>query len=296
MFLNPPPFPDDLVGLYPQIADEPEFRPVDHLALESGGDRIGLDALGYLPEDLNGLPTDCAAVGPFRVLSPAGVEALRTVALAFRKLDPATEDDPKAGYQKPRGLAYSSRFVRSMCADRDLAVFLSRQAGTPLAHHGALTLPTIVYAPTSIERSNQGWHLDTVGFACVISLNDPDTLDGGRFQYFKGTKQAVANRLGVDPRDLRRSVGHITELPTDQVETVRYPAAGWGMLMQGQMVVHRGEPLNAPAERMVLVTALMSLNPLIPDPTYWSEIETWNSPAVSEERRRHEIWRRNSSE
>ena len=87
MFLNPPPFPDDLVGLYPQIADEPEFRPVDHLALESGGDRISLDALGYLPEDLNGLPTDCAAVGPFRVLSPAGVEALRTVALAFRKLD-----------------------------------------------------------------------------------------------------------------------------------------------------------------------------------------------------------------
>ena len=219
--------------------------------------------------------------GPFRLLSHTGVEAMRFIARSFKQLGPRTEGDPKAAYLKPRGLLYSSRFVRDLCTAPVLNAFLSEIAATPLALHGMPTAAAaVIYAPPEIEKTNQGWHLDTVGFACVIALNDPHELEGGSFQFFKGTRQSVAEWLGVETQDLRKSVGHLTSLPTEQVVTARFPAAGYAMLMQGQMVLHRGEPLRSPGERMMLVSSFMSLDPRFPDATHWPENPTLELPSA----------------
>lgn len=295
MLMNPPPFPADLARSYPPIKDEPEFRADKHLALEAGGQRVNLDSLHYDPDEIQGLPSTLAVGGPFRLLSHTGVEAMRFIARSFKQLGPRTEGDPKAAYLKPRGLLYSSRFVRDLCTAPVLNAFLSEIAATPLALHGMPTAAAaVIYAPPEIEKTNQGWHLDTVGFACVIALNDPHELEGGSFQFFKGTRQSVAEWLGVETQDLRKSVGHLTSLPTEQVVTARFPAAGYAMLMQGQMVLHRGEPLRSPGERMMLVSSFMSLDPRFPDATHWPEIRRWNSPALEEEYRRHTEWRKQS--
>lgn len=292
MPLDPPPFPDDLAEAYPQIADEPVFDPSEHLALERAGGHLTLCDLGYGPEDGRDLPSNLAVAGPMRLLSPAGVAALRRVAAAYDALVPQSEGQRRTGYRKPRGLLYSSRFVRDLCRDPDLAAFLSDVAGTPLALHAMPTpAATIVYAPKQGDMVNTGWHLDSVGFACVIALNEPGELAGGRFQYFKGTRNAIAESLGIAPEDLRRSVGHMTDLPADRIESMAFPAAGFGQLMQGHMVLHRGEPLYAPGDRMVLVVAFMSLDLDYPDATNWPEVRKWNSPAVEEEYRRLLAWR-----
>jgi hypothetical protein len=61
--------------------------------------------------------------------------------------------------------------------------------------------------------------------------------------------------------------------------------------MQGNMVLHRGEPLRRPAARSVFVPGFMALDLDYPDVTNWREVRNWNSPSVQTEYLRHKAWR-----
>ena len=286
------PFPASIPDTYPRVEDEPRFDPAVHLALEKPSDVVSLARLGYDAKIRGAAPTDLGVAGPFRILSAVGVRAMQRTAATFRRLNARTEGDPLAAYIKPRGPAYSSEFIRDFCACAQVNEFFSEIAGVELIGHPMPTVrATLVYAPADIEKTRQGWHLDTIGFACVIALHDPNRLDGGRFQYFTGTRAEVAQHCGCAEQDLMKSVGRLTELPADRVRSLAFPAPGYGVLMQGNYVLHRGEPLARPAERVMFVPGYLATDPAAPDVTHWSEIRSFNSPVVVAEYARYKAWR-----
>ena len=292
MAVAPLSFPESIPDSYPIIEGEPAFEANTHLSLERPTNVVTLDGFGYDKATSDSAPTTMAMAGPFRILSDEGVAVMRESARAFRRLNARTEGDPRAGYVKPRGSAYSSRFLREFCACPEVTDFFSDIAGIELIGHAMPTIrSTLVFDPENFEQSQQGWHLDTIGFACVIALHDPATLDGGRFQYFAGTRAQVAEHCACAEEDLIMSVGRLTDLPPDTVRTVAYTAPGYGLLMQGNYVLHRGEPMAEPGERIIFAPGYMAADPSIPDVVQWSEIRRFNSPALVAEYARYKAWR-----
>lgn len=286
------PFPVSIPEAYPRIENEIHFDPAKHLALEKPTFAVTLEEFGYDGQTSRAAPTDMAMAGPFRVLSDEGVAALKTSARAFRTINIGTESDPKAAYIKPRGPAYSSQFIRDLCACKQVTEHFSEIAGVQLIGHPMPTLrATLVYAPEDIKKTRQGWHLDTVGFACVIALHDPHLLDGGRFQYFTGTRAQVAEHCQCAEEELIRSVGHLTEMPGEQVRSLAFPGPGYGVLMQGNYILHRGEPMESAGERMMFVPGFVATDPNVADVTHWSEVQSFNSPALVAEYARYKAWR-----
>lgn len=286
-------FPARIPACYTPLDREPDFDSERHLALEPPEVAYRLRDFGYSAEACSAHASDIAMTAPFRVLSEQGVTALRDVGEAFRRMQPPTEGDPDAAYIKPRGAAFSSKFVRDLCACPRLLRFLSGIAGTPLAPH---TLPTLaasfIYAPPEVEKTNQGWHLDSLGFGLVIMVSNPETLEGGAFEYFKGTVDEAVVLAGVDdPSRLRTTVGACPDFPVERIERVAYAEAGFGVFMQGNLVLHRGQPLRKPAERCVFVPGFIARDLRFPDATNWPEIRRWSSPTIRQEFARHKAWR-----
>ena len=119
------PFPAAIPDSYAVLEDEPRFDPAVHLALEMPARIVTLDAFCYDEKTRTTAPSDMAMAGPFRILSDAGVAAIAETARAFRRLNQRTEGDPRAAYIKPRGPAYSSRFIRDIPLDSEPAVLRS---------------------------------------------------------------------------------------------------------------------------------------------------------------------------
>lgn len=291
MILEPLAFPQALARDYPLLADEPRFDPSVHLDLRVPDKVLSLGDLGYRPDACKKFPSQVAVSEPFSFLSAAGVEALRDTARKFRAASKSTEGDPRAAYIKPRGGSYCSTFARDLCRSPEIAEFLSELAGTPVGVHSMPTQQAgFIYAPADVTKTNQGWHLDTIGFACVIPLHDPATLQGGGFQYFHGTRDEVAAHIDCKVDELRSSVGRLSELPTNRVKTLYLPGPGHAVFMQGNLVLHRGEPIRAPADRIMFVPGFMSLDTDYPDVMHWQEVQRWNSPALEAEYARHLEW------
>ncbi len=286
------PFPGFSPSSFPIVDDEPPFDPERHLALEMPESTARLEEFGYDRATVGQCPTDLAITAPFSILSDAGVKALFEVGAAFKKIGTLTENHPDAAYLKPRGCAYSSRFVRSLWTCERVNELFSDIAGVKLAPH---PLPSagaaFIFAPEDPAKTNQGWHLDSVGFACVIALNDPDTLAGGGLQYYRGTREDIAELIGVSPGELRTSIGRLGDLPEKNTMTVKFPRAGHGVLMQGNLVLHRGEPMRAKAARTMFVPSYIPVDVGYPDVTNWQEMSTWSSPTLRAEYARHKAWR-----
>ena len=292
MALEQLPFPAYQSTTFPMLESEPEFDADQHLALEMPDHITTLEAFGYDRTTRQQSPSDLAVTAPFSILSDAGAEAVKQVGAALKQLNQLTENNPEAAYIKPRGSAYSSKFFQSFWHCSRVTEFFSDIAGTALvAHPLASAGAAFIYAPAVPSKSNQGWHLDSVGFTSLIALNDPGSLEGGGFQYFLGTRDEVAALAGTSADDLRTSVGHLTELPTEKVVTIKYPRAGHGVLLQGNLVLHRGQPLRTPAKRMVFAVSYMAEDANYPDVTNWREIAKWNSPTMRPEYARHKAWR-----
>jgi len=292
MSTDAPPFLVNSPGRFPIIEDEPLFDADRHLSLEMPSGTITLDAFGYDESTIEQCPTDFAMTTPFSVLSPEGAKAMFEVGAAFRSVSTLTEGNPHAAYIKPRGSAYSSRFVRDLWSCTRLSEFFSDIVGIKLIPHPMPSAgAAFIFAPQDPARTNQGWHLDSVGFTCIIALNDPSELEGGAFQYYRGTGEEIAALIGVTKEELRTSVGQLGELPADNVVNVAYGRAGCGLLMQGNHILHRGEPLRASAPRTVFAMSYMVGDVKCPDVTNWREMSKWNSPTLRTEFVRHKAWR-----
>lgn len=282
-----PSFPRDLPDGYQLLADETGYDPDLHLKLEFP-DRIwSLDEFGYSQREIANCASPVAVTSAFRVLSDEGVRVLYQVASRLQSVCSNIE-----GSRVPRHLAggvYRSKFLRDICACPVILAHLSTISGTELAPH---TMPSqqlyINYAPTDVSKAVDAWHYDGIGFDYVIMISDPAGMKGGNFEYFQGTREEVASMYGLQVHQVRYGV--TGELPADRVIKAKFPAAGYAIFQQGNMVVHRAARLLEPADRITMVPGQVSKNTSVPDPTARHDMPGYGEPGIAVELARHSAW------
>lgn len=280
-------FPEHSPKNYGYLSDEPTYDAARHLALEKPTELWTLGDFGYNDEQISECASNIAMTSPFRILSDEGVRVAKETALRLRNTAIQGRSDRVPTHVA--GAVYKSRFLRDMCACPQIQSFLCDLSGTKLAPH---TLPSqqiyINYTPDDITKAVDAWHYDGIGFDYVLMVSDPKTLKGGYFEYFKGTKNIFAERFKRDVPTLRRGVS--AELPSEDVVSVEFPAAGYGVFQQGNMIVHRAGRLLEYAERITMIPGYVALDVSYPDPTAMCDVPRYREPGICAEVARHSAW------
>jgi len=272
------PFPSNLPGGMEPLEGEPAFDPARHLALTQPEQILSLADLGYSEEEIAACPTSLGVTSAFRLLTPEGVAALEEVC---RLLEPHTVSCGRIE-RMMRGGCYRSKFMRDLCLSEDVNEFLAQLCGTDVIPH---TMPHqlghLNFQPRDLSRHVDLWHHDTLGLDYVMMVTDPSEMKGGEFQYFLGTKQQAADF---------KARGEA--LPEERTVSARFPAAGYAVVQQGNMVVHRARRLEEYADRITMVNGYVFDAADLADPTDYYQLRTVDPQnAVHTEWLRHQAWR-----
>ena len=274
------PFPASQPSGYAWLEGEPPFEPSRHLQLEEPSEILLLTDVGYSAEEISELPTNVACSSPFRVLSDEGAEILLSTARRLREFCTPAGDRIE---HVVRGGCYRSKWLRDLALSEEVSSHLGNIYGIavaphPMGHH----LGHLNYEPSTIERSIDRWHHDTLPLDYVMPVTDPALVAGGRFEYFVGTKAEAAElaQAGKTP-------------PPERTVAPEFPGPGYAVALHGDMVVHRAGELTALTERISMVNGYVPLDTSGPpqsrhgdligiDPdgalwTEWAKFAAWRS-------------------
>lgn len=236
-----------------RIADDPPFDPSRHLALEMPEYTLTLADLGYGAEIAGETGSRIAASSCFRVLSDEGVQAMYHVC---KQLEAFTTSNPRIE-RNTRGGVYRSNFLRDFSLSADVSAHLSKILETPLRPIAlGHQLAHLNYAPKISTGNVDKWHYDTLQVDTVMFVTDPNAVEGGEFQYFRGTRDEMA---ALKQRG--------EAVPVDKIVAPKMPGPGYAVLMQGNYVVHQAKGLKQPGERITLVNGYSYADPTVPDYT-----------------------------
>jgi hypothetical protein len=230
---------------YEWFDDEPVFDPNVHLQLEAPSETYTLADLGYGSEDIEGKATDFAVSEPFRLLSDEGSRVLLETTRRLRAFHRRAGDRIE---RVTRGGCFRSRFLRDLCHSPEATAHLAEIYRVPvLPHPMTLHLGHLNFEPEQVGASVDKWHHDTLPLDYVLMVTDPTTLQGGEFEWFRGTKAEAAALAasGQTP-------------PRERVVQPQLPGAGYVIALHGDMVVHRAAGLNAPGERITMVNGYVA--------------------------------------
>lgn len=262
---------------YPPLAKEPVFDPKRHLQLERPETVITLAELGYGGEEIAACPSDFGITSCFRMLSDEGAAALLEVC---RNLAPYATSSGRIP-RKVRGAVFQSKFLRDLCFSPVVTDWLGEVAGMRLLPHSIPHhLGHINYNPLEVGQNVDKWHVDTLRIDYVLFVTDPATIQGGEFQFFKGTKHEMAalHKEGKAP-------------PPERAVTPRIPGPGYAVLQQGNMVAHRATALKAAGERITMVNGYVPRNAEFPDYNRFDQIYHADPAHVAaSEYARHIAW------
>jgi hypothetical protein len=178
----------------------------------------------------------------FRVLSDEGVEALRQ---SVRTVTAGNQRTNERIANYVRGALYYSKFIRDLCASPDVNAFVAELAGRAvLPHPMPLYQGHINLLPEDRGRDVDQWHTDTIALDYVLLVTDPTTFEGGNFEYFQCPR-------GKAIRSLIREEGE------EHIIKVSFPKAGYAVLQQGNLVVHRASRVTKGDERTTLVQSFI---------------------------------------
>jgi hypothetical protein len=274
---SPLSFPTAAPEGYPSLTTEPVFDPGKHLALEKPEQVISLDQLGYTQAEIDTCPTSLGVTSCFRILSPEGVACFQEVAKGLEPYAKSIERIPRM----VRGGAYQSKFLRDLCMSVDVTDFLSGICDLPLLPH---TIPHqlghLNYNPTTLGQNIDKWHVDTLRIDYVLFVTDQNLVKGGEFQYFQGTKHQMADLVAAGQ-----------SLPAKRIITPSVPGAGYAVLQQGNMVVHRATGLEEIGRRITMVNGYVNRDVDVPDYTRFDQLYLADPKHVStSEFARHVAW------
>jgi len=252
---------------YDSIQDDPEFDPARHLALEMPASTLSLADLGYGDEIEGTTPTSIAATSCFRVLSDEGVQSMYHVC---KQLEAFTTSNPRIA-RNTRGGVYRSRFLREFSMCSDYIEHLGSIMQTPLLPLAmGHQIAHLNYQPLTVGDDVDKWHFDTLQVDSVMFVTDPRSVDGGEFQYFKGTRDEMAEIHAAGK-----------SIPHDRVESPAMPGPGYAVLMQGNYVVHQAKGLRDEGERITLVNGFSYADRDIPDYTALGQLFHADSASVA---------------
>jgi hypothetical protein len=242
-------YPPTLPPGFTYVDGEDEFDPKLHLQLEKPDKTIALAEFGYGEEEAGRFPSPIGASGIVRILSDEGVAAMhRSIEACLPRTVKTQGGDPRLFYG-----AYQSKFMRDLAGSKELTDFLSEIYQTPIAPHTMANLGIQLNIGTQPEVEIQAWHHDSVSFTVVISMYDPTKIDGGRFEYFEGTRdegKKLWDENGV--------------VPPERVVSPMCPP-GYAGTIQGSAVWHRGAPLLSAGYRASLVLSFVARDASYPD-------------------------------
>jgi len=241
------PFPEELPQGFEWLEDEVPFDTGKHLALEPPKRTWTLADLGYSEAEIVPTATPFAASEPFRVLSDEGAEVMLQTARRLRtfakRAGNRIENTVRSG-------CYRSRWLRDLCISPEVTEVMANIYGTAIAPH---TMPVHLghmnFEPSNVHAAVDKWHHDTIPLDYVMMVTDPKQLPGGRFEYFLGTKTEAA-ALAAEGKTP----------PPERIVAPDFPGPGYAIALHGNMVVHRGAPLTAQAERITMVNAYVALD------------------------------------
>ncbi len=274
-------FPTDIPESYQWFEDEPAFDSRRHLALEKPASIRYLSEFGYSNEEIARVASPVAVSSPFRILSTEGAAILLQVARKLRQHAISCERIDNM----VRGGCYRSKFLRDLCIDPSLTDMMCEIYQTDVAPH---TMPVHLghmnFSPDDLTRAVDKWHHDTLPLDTVMMVTDPATLDGGQFEYFVGTKDEMAEfaKAGNPP-------------PANRIEAPPFHGPGYAIALHGNMVVHRGAPLNRAAERISMVNGYVAMDTSSEDQHRHKDLTLVDDPEVLyAEWARHAAWRARS--
>ena len=273
------PFPEIQPDGYDWLDEEPIFDPAVHLDLQPPTDITMLSDLGYRPDDIRMTATPVAFSTPLRILSNEGAAVLLDTARRLRTFQKNAADRIE---NMVRGGCYRSQWLRDLCLSLDVTEMMAEVYGTTVAPHTMpLHLGHLNYEPTSVGDAVDKWHHDTLPLDYVMMVSDPTILPGGRFEIFLGTKDDAATLAAAGKRP-----------PPDRVHIPEFPGPGWAIALHGNMVVHRGGPLDSAAERITMVNGYVSLDHSSDDQSRSRDLIGIDDPALlATEWARHVAWR-----
>ncbi len=274
---SPLPFPAALPPGFQYKAESVQFDPQRHLQLEAPESIVTLDDLGYTEAQIKKCPTDFGISSTARLLSDEGIAAMLEVARSLKENAVHCERIENM----VRGGVYQSKFLRDFCLSPEVTEFLTDIFGTPIAPHTMpLHLGHLNFAPNDLNRSVDKWHSDTLGLDYVLMLTDPSEICGGKFEYFNGTRDEAAAYAASDQ-----------SIPDSRTVAPAFPGAGYAVILQGNMVVHRASKLTAHAERITLVNGYVPLNCEIEDACRFPDLTLVDPHHVLfAEYARHKAW------
>ncbi len=261
------------------LSDEPTFDPSRHLQLEVPDTITTLFDLGYTEQDVAGKATTMAASSPFRVLSDEGAAILLDIA---HRLEAFVQPAADRIERSVRGAAYRSRWLRDLCLSPEVAQHLADIYGCDIAPHAMpLHLGHMNFSPSSIDTAIDKWHHDTLPLDYVMMVTDPATVEGGRFEYFLGTK-AEAAALAANGQTP----------PPERVVAPEFGGPGWAIALHGNMVVHRAAPLRQMGDRITMVNGYVATDPTLDDQSRTEDLTLVDDPDILyAEWTRYAAWR-----
>jgi len=250
------PFPNIPDG-FVEATNEPTWDPSVHLQLEAPAflktltkgaqlcDWSKFPAPTHL-EDGNEFP-GLAYSAPFRLLSDEGVRAMREIISNNEANTRSFERTPKL----LRGLAYRSKFIRDFLYSEEIFDHMEKMARTPMNPHGILMHAAQINFGVGkknggSDKPTDAWHLDSVPYVLILLLSDPEEFEGGE------TKVARYRNPEDGLADIKKGA-----IPSNFVETLKLPGAGYAMFMQGDKVPHTVMPVTS-GLRLSLVNSYMS--------------------------------------
>ena len=274
------PFPSTQPVGYEWFDGEPAFDPERHLQLEEPDEVVMLAELGYERDEIATKATAVAASSPFRMLSDEGAAVMLEVA---RRLRAFARPAGNRIERMTRSGCYRSRWLRDLCTSPEVSNHLEHIYGTAIAPHPMpVHLGHINYEPSRLEAAIDKWHHDTIPLDYVLTVTDPATVPGGRFEYFLGTKHEAA-ALATEGRTP----------PSERVVAPDFGGPGYAIALHGDMVVHRAAPLDALVERISMVNGYVALDTAVDDQsrtadliivddhealwTEWAKMAAWRS-------------------
>jgi len=154
-----------------------------------------------------------------------------------------------------RGGTFRSKFLNDLAHSPSILSLASQLAGCELIYHPMkiqqLHMNFNATKEELKQKSVDQWHVDTTPFVLVLFLTDPNEYEGGKLQYFTGTKEE-----GIEHMKSK------TKLNPARICNVGEQKQGYGVFMQGSRIFHHVSPVTNNGNRTTLVFSFQPKNVL----------------------------------
>lgn len=241
--------------------NEPQFEATIHLAPELTHDDDAFSQIRRTP-----LPSsdEFGFSEPFKVFSDEGLHIVQDI----------IRSENEKGFVQPdrriqlclRGVAYRSPFLRAFSQTPEITNLVSSLTGKELIVHPIISNHAHVNwgepaDATGEVKSVDQWHLDSVTYVLIVLLSDMEGAVGGDLEFMYERPNEAFDMIRKNTIDAA----------TTKV-TVKFPAAGYGVLLMGSELVHHVTPLiSSTNPRLTLIQSFRSADPWTePDRTRWN--------------------------